>query len=216
MKIIYNRLLFFGIRIKHFVFRVQNVLKKEGINGLSNRVRTQLSLHSASRNILHIQNRNEIVPKVSIIIPVFNALSLTQECLRSLSGDTHNIEYEIIIVDNASKDNTPNWLREESKKNASLRIFTMEKNVGFGPAVNFGIRQSRGEFIVILNNDTIVAKGWLGFLINAMEKDDSIGIVSPVTNYVGEDLKLMKMQRSFPQILMLSTLMQKVLPVALI
>jgi cellulose synthase/poly-beta-1,6-N-acetylglucosamine synthase-like glycosyltransferase len=98
------------------------MLKKEGINGLSNRIRTQLSLHSASRNILHIQNHDEIVPKVSIIIPVFNALSLTQECIRSLSGDTHNIECEIIVVDNASIDNIPNWLREESKKNASLRI----------------------------------------------------------------------------------------------
>jgi GT2 family glycosyltransferase len=65
-------------------------------------------------------------------------------------------------------------------------VMRMKKNIGFGPAVNYGIRQSKGDFIVILNNDTMVSPGWLGNLLAPLENDSCIGIVSPVTNYVGE------------------------------
>lgn len=179
-------------------FRALVVLRREGIKGTSSIIRNRLAQNSIIRNVLEHQNDEEVVPTVSIIIPVFNALSLTKECIHSLSREGHHIKCEIIVVDNASTDNTPKWLKDESEKNKSLKIFTMEKNLGFGPAVNFGMRQSKGEFVVILNNDTIVSHGWLKRLISALEKDPTIGIVSPVTNYVGEGPQIEEDAKELP------------------
>ncbi len=173
-------------RLAGLFFRGLVALRREGIKGTSTIIRNRLAQNKIIRNVFENQNDEEVAPTVSIIVPVFNALSLTRECIHSLSRETHHIKCEIIVVDNASTDNTPNWLEDESKRNPSLKVFTMEKNIGFGPAVNYGLCQSAGEFVVILNNDTIVSREWLTRLMGALEKDTSIGIVSPVTNYVGE------------------------------
>ncbi len=125
-------------------------------------------------------------PSVSIVIPVFNALSMTQECIRSIFAGTKDVDFEIVIVDNASKDGTSGWLRRKKKKHSRFQVFRMEKNIGFGPAVNFGIQHSKGEFVVILNNDTLVSSGWLTKLLSIMGDDPSLGVISPVTNYLGE------------------------------
>jgi len=140
----------------------------------------------------------EDVPQVSIIIPVFNALSLTQECIRSIYRETKIIPFEIIVVDNASTDGTPGWLASEREKHSYFEVLRMEQNIGFGPAVNIGIERSRGDFIVILNNDTLVASGWLDNLLAAMDKDSCIGIISPVTNYVGEGPQIDENARELP------------------
>jgi GT2 family glycosyltransferase len=68
----------------------------------------------------------------------------------------------------------------------------MDKNIGFGPAVNIGLQHSRGEYIVLLNNDTLVPSGWMNKLIVAMQSDPTIGIISPITSYVGEGPQLDK------------------------
>ena len=186
MRMLYERLIVFVNRLAGLFFRGLVVLRREGIKGTSTIIRNRLAQNKIIRNVFENQNDEEVAPTVSIIVPVFNALSLTRGCILSLSREIHGINYEIIVVDNASTDNTPNWLKEEKSRNPSLKVFTMEKNIGFGPAVNYGMRQSKGEFVVILNNDTIVSRGWLKRLMDALEKDPTIGIVSPVTNYVGE------------------------------
>jgi len=186
MQTLYEKLIVFGNMMAGLFFRLLVVLRREGVKGTSVILRNRLIQNSIVQNVLKIQNDEDTAPTVSIIIPVFNALVLTRECIYSLSHDIHGIKHEILVMDNASNDGTPNWLNEEGKNNPSLKVFTMEKNIGFGPAVNYGLRQSKGEYIVILNNDTIVAHGWLKHLVDALEKDLSIGVISPVTNYVGE------------------------------
>jgi hypothetical protein len=125
-------------------------------------------------------------PKVSIIIPVFNALDLTQQCIESIYRETGNIGYEVIIINNASRDGTTKWLKQKKGSLENLKVVDLDQNIGFGPAVNIGMQNSKGEYIVILNNDTIVAPGWLDHLIAAFEQNGEIGIASPMTNYVGE------------------------------
>ncbi len=173
-------------KLVHFIFRAFQIWRQDGFKGL-----WQGSVNRIARNntyIAELADRKIIskAPDVSIVIPVFNALSLTQECIRSIFRETQNIKFEIIVVDNASNDGTLKWLQEEKKKHPHFNVFKMDKNIGFGPAVNFGIRQSNGHCIVILNNDTIVTSGWLNNLLVSLESDPFIGIVSPVTNYVGE------------------------------
>ncbi len=192
MRILYEKLIVIGNRLAGLFFRVLVVFKREGIKGTSAIMRNRLAQNRIIRNVIEHQNIVEEAPVVSIILPVFNALPFTKECIHSLSREAHHIKCEIIVVDNASTDHTSDWLKEESKRNPSLKIFAMRKNTGFGPAVNYGLRQSRGEFIVLLNNDTIVSRGWLKSLIVALEKDPSIGIASPVTNYVGEGAQIDK------------------------
>ena len=167
----------------YYLKRFLNVWRQEGTKSTLNKVLHKIRIF----NELTSNNENEEVHfKVSIIIPVYNALSMTKTCLRSIYNETRDLEFEIIIVDNASDDGTYEWLMEEKGKHSNLKIFRLDRNIGFGPAVNFGIQRCKGEFVVILNNDTIVSPGWLDNLLAVAKADPSVGIVSPVTNYVGE------------------------------
>ncbi len=144
------------------------------------------ALHKIKRvNELTFNKDEKIYFKVSIIIPVHNVLSMTKDCLHSIYNENKNLKFEVIIVDNGSDDGTSKWLMEEKNKYSNLKIFTLDKNIGFGPAVNLGIQRSKGEFIVILNNDTLVSPDWLENLLTVVKIDPSVGIVSPVTNSAG-------------------------------
>jgi len=127
-------------------------------------------------------------PTISIIIPVYNTLSYVKNCIQHLYKSTQNKSdsIEVIIVDNNSDKETKSWLKKAEENYRNLKVFSQEKNLGFGPAVNIGITQSVGEFIVILNSDTIPSPYWLENLEKAFQIDKHLGIVSAVTNYVGE------------------------------
>lgn len=108
---------------------------------------------------------------LSIIIPVFNQWDLTNACLDSLQKFT-DPSVEIIIVDNGSYDKTktsiPNW----------VKTVTLEKNFGFNYACKIGVKESKGEVICLLNNDTIVTQFWLEELLRALSLS-RVGIVGP-------------------------------------
>jgi GT2 family glycosyltransferase len=114
----------------------------------------------------------------SIIIPVFNKLSYTKLCLESILHTTRH-PYELIIVDDGSTDDTANYLGTLDK----TKVITNTRNLGVPKAYNIGIRASRGRYIVILNNDTIVTPNWLSRMVQCAERHDRIGIIAPVTNF---------------------------------
>ena len=117
---------------------------------------------------------------VSIIILTFNQLSLTRICLNSIRKHTKH-PYELIMVDNASSDGTVDYL----KKIKGAKLILNPENKGFARGVNQGIRIARGDFILLLNNDTIVAAHWLDNLLKCINSQEQIGIVGPRTNYAG-------------------------------
>jgi GT2 family glycosyltransferase len=129
-------------------------------------------------------------PLVSIVIPVFNALEYTQQCVESLYAKGAGVSFETIVVDDGSTDATNEWLATAATKYDNFFFLRNAENVGFARSVNRGVQQSRGKFVVLLNNDTLVTPNWLDRLITTAERDDSIGIVSPMTNYVGEGIQL--------------------------
>jgi FkbM family methyltransferase len=139
-----------------------------------------------------VQTSETESPVVSIVIVVLNALAMTQACIDSIYKDNDFPKFEVLVVDNASSDGTHEWLQQQKDKSPNLSVFTMDKNIGFGPAVNIGLQHSRGEYIVLINNDTLVPNGWMNKLITAMQSDPTIGIISPVTSYVGEGPQLDK------------------------
>ncbi|MFZ5450534.1 MAG: glycosyltransferase [Thermodesulfobacteriota bacterium] len=111
----------------------------------------------------------------SIIIPVFNNLSLTRQCLESIAENTDS-PHEIILVDNGSSDGTRDYL-QELEAAGEVRVISNRTNQGFARACNQGGRAAQGEYLVFLNNDTIVQPGWLQELAACARKDDKIGAV---------------------------------------
>lgn len=181
-------------RIVYYINRFLAVWRQEGTRSVWNK-----ALHKIRMvNELTSNEDEEVHFKVSIIIPVYNALSMTKACLHSIYNETRDLKFEVIIVDNASDDGTSKWLMEEKNKYSNLKIFRLDRNIGFGPAVNFGIQRSKGEFVVILNNDTLVSPGWLDNLLAVVKVDPSVGIVSPVTNYVGEGPQIDAQAQNLP------------------
>ncbi|HBN95013.1 MAG TPA: hypothetical protein DDZ66_01835, partial [Firmicutes bacterium] len=128
--------------------------------------------------------------QLSVIIPVFNALAYTKECIGALAHAIVNISTEIIVVNNASNDGTMEWLEEQLATLPNLKVIHNKENKGFAPAINQGIHASQGEYILILNNDTVPAINAIDLLLKAMTENEKLGIVSPVTNFVGEGPQL--------------------------
>jgi GT2 family glycosyltransferase len=116
-------------------------------------------------------------PFVSIIIVNFNGKRFLKECLSTVL-ETNYPRFEVIFVDNASTDKSVDFVSSEFNENKCLTLIKNGENVGFGPANNIGFKQAKGDYIVFLNNDTSVEPEWLATLVDALEKDETIGLAS--------------------------------------
>ncbi|HOP79774.1 MAG TPA: glycosyltransferase, partial [Armatimonadota bacterium] len=114
-------------------------------------------------------------PVVSIVIPVYNGLKLTQACLRSIAVNTEAPCYEVIVVDNASKDGTTEFLRQQT--DPSIKAIFNDENKGFVEACNAGAAAASGDFVLFLNNDTEVQPGWLSALVGFASNTPDCGAV---------------------------------------
>ncbi|NIT55763.1 MAG: glycosyltransferase, partial [Aliifodinibius sp.] len=123
-------------------------------------------------------------PLVSIIILTYNQLSKTKECLQSIAQYTTSIKHEVIVVDNGSRDGTVRYLKQWVTKQPYYHLIRNSKNKGFPAGNNQGIRKARGDYILLLNNDVVVTEDWLSGLVQAIERDNSLGLVGPMTNYI--------------------------------
>lgn len=119
-------------------------------------------------------------PHASIIIPVFNNVEHTFQCLRSLIQEVDLISTEIIVVNNWSQDATERVL---SYFAGYIRVVNNTENRGFVDACNQGAAVARGKYLVFLNNDTLVLPGWLKHLIDTAEHDSSVGVVGSMLIY---------------------------------
>jgi GT2 family glycosyltransferase len=123
-----------------------------------------------------------------IIIPVWNQISFTKDCIDSIKKNT-DAPHRLVIIDNASDDETKHYLEALAKKEGSKALLIRnEANVGFVKAVNEGMRASESKFVCVLNNDTIVTKGWLKEMVAIAESAKDIGIVNPSSNNLGQKL----------------------------
>tara|TARA_Y100000817_G_scaffold186795_1_gene145969 strand:+ start:766 stop:1806 length:1041 start_codon:yes stop_codon:yes gene_type:complete len=105
-------------------------------------------------------------PLVSVIVLNYNAGELLVNCVNSLKKSEYT-NLEILVVDNISSDGSQKKCKEEFP---DIRLIQNEKNLGYCGGNNVGIREAKGEFIVILNPDTIVDPNWLNELIIAYDK----------------------------------------------
>lgn len=127
-------------------------------------------------------------PKISIVVLCYNQLDYTKKCVQSILKQTAYPNYELVLVDNASIDETAEYLKEIEVLHENVKVVLNTTNRGFAGGNNDGIRASTGEYIVLLNNDTVVTRGWLtGMVKRFLAGEKKIGIVGPVTNSIGNE-----------------------------
>jgi GT2 family glycosyltransferase len=119
---------------------------------------------------------------IDIIVPVFNALEYTKRCLGSVLQNHDGLHIRLIIVNDGSDQATTSWLRAFEENTAGVEVIENQVNLGYTKAVNVGMVASQGDFLVILNSDTVVTPGWLRNLLRCMLSDASIGLVGPLSN----------------------------------
>jgi GT2 family glycosyltransferase len=129
---------------------------------------------------------------VSIVIVSYNTCRILDECIASIKKET-NVGYEIIVVDNASTDNSCRMLRE---KYPEVLLIENRENAGFARANNQGFAIAQGKYFFMLNSDTVILDGAVDKLINFMEKNPDVGICGP--RNVGRDGELQYNCDHFP------------------
>lgn len=129
-------------------------------------------------------------------MPCWNAVDRTQRCLESVLKWT-SFPYEMIVVDNGSRDGTREFLSadfrrrgESSRRTTSgvlsrILLLRNARNRGFAKAINQATARARGKYVVWLNNDAVVTPNWLERLVDCAEKDPAIGIVGPRVHRLG-------------------------------
>ena len=144
-----------------------------------------------------------LVPKVSIIMLTYNGLKMNKICVNSILTNTAYQNYELIIVDNMSTDGTRDYLTElDEKGNPNIKIILNNDNKGFAGGNNVGIRAADGDYIILLNNDTLVTRGWITNLIKHMENNSNIGMTGSVTNSIGNEAEIPVKYNSFESMLL--------------
>jgi GT2 family glycosyltransferase len=194
-------------KTKRYLERASQILSKGGLKSFLQAVRRKLHLyiHRLSRPLSvqdclkYYQNLGEIqqtpildkdildFPKVSILVLTYNNFHINELCLRSIYSNTTYPNFEVVVVDNASQDETPAWLTSYAKTHPNLRVLLNTDNRGFAGGNNQAAHEATGEFLIFLNNDTIVTWGWIERLLAHIKNDPMVGLVGPVTNSTGNE-----------------------------
>jgi GT2 family glycosyltransferase len=129
------------------------------------------------------------------VIVSWNARDYLAQCLESLFADPSNKALEVIVVDNASTDGSPEMVAERF---GHVRLIRNERNLGFARANNIGIREATGRYVALINSDVRVLPGCLAKLVAYCESHLAVGMAGP--RITGGDGKLQRSCRGFPSL----------------
>ena len=131
-------------------------------------------------------------PLACIVVVTRDNRDLNRLCLESLRARTEWPNFELLVVDNGSTDGTVELLRVLAQGWPQLRVIENAENRGFAAAANQGFAAAResGAFLVTLNNDTVVVRGWLSSLVAHLRADPKLGIVGPITNAIANEAQV--------------------------
>jgi GT2 family glycosyltransferase/glycosyltransferase involved in cell wall biosynthesis len=127
--------------------------------------------------------------KVSIVVVTYHNLEYTKRCLDSVFRNTIHPNFELIVVDNASSDGTPEYLNALAAEHDNVQVILNSHNLGFARANNQGLEVATGDHFVLLNNDTVVPNGWLPRLMRHLVKRE-LGLIVTVTNFSGNESRI--------------------------
>ena len=133
---------------------------------------------------------HETFPLVSVVVVTYNNVTLTSLCLDSLEYASEWPHLDLVVMDNGSTDGTMEHLRERQARGQVIRVIENRINRGFAAAVNTGLSIARGEYLVVLNNDTVVTRGALAALVRHLRARPDVGLVGPVTNAIANEARV--------------------------
>ncbi|MBN8923476.1 MAG: hypothetical protein BGP10_05695 [Rhodanobacter sp. 68-29] len=169
-------------QLEYALKRVRGSLAQRGIKGTIARIRQELRKPPSEDTALFLDAVSASIPasipcaaapEVSVVIPVHGKLEWTLTCLRSIVRHPARTSFEVIVVDDASQDETFSVLSTVS----GLRVLRNERNLGFIGSCNRGAGAAKGPLLVFLNNDTQVMAGWLDALVDTCNEEPQCGIV---------------------------------------
>jgi len=138
--------------------------------------------------------------EVSVVVVTYNGLVYTRLCLESVLASTGIANLEVIVVDNGSSDGTHEYLHRLAARDSRFCLIANGRNLGFAPAVNRGLAAARGDVLVVLNNDAIVAPGALD-LLRAHLNDHSVGLIGPVSNEASTEAEIDVSYRTYGELM---------------
>jgi len=133
---------------------------------------------------------------LSIIIVNWNVWPLLERCLDSIQLYAKNLDYEIFVVDNASQDNSPKFLKEIAHRQKRVKVILNKENLGFARANNLALEQARGKFVLFLNPDTEIRSGTLPRMLDFFKAHPRCGVAG--CRLVGLDGATQLSVRNFP------------------
>jgi GT2 family glycosyltransferase/glycosyltransferase involved in cell wall biosynthesis len=190
-----NAAKFHWMRLKALPTRVTRSLKTRGITETASIVKQKVSktpLKSnkvaqveLTQNFEAIKIANPKTPLVSIIIPVFNHFEHTYNCLKSIAELKDKATFEVIVIDDCSSDET----QEKIKLITGITYQRQTQNGGFIESCNTGAKIANGQYLMFLNNDTVVHAHWLDSLIDVFNNNEDAGLAGSKLIYPSNQLQ---------------------------
>jgi len=133
---------------------------------------------------------------LSIVIVNWNTKDITCQCLKSVYQQTAGLNYEVIVVDNASSDGSVEQIRQDYP---SVKLVTNDENRGFATANNQGMKIAKGRYVLLLNSDTVVLDNALDKIVAFADKQADAGIIG--CRILNPDMTLQRSCFQFPSLL---------------
>jgi len=128
--------------------------------------------------------------RAAVVIVAYADVARLRSCLESVFGKTRYPNLAVVVVDNSGAESTRRFLGEQARQRSNLAVIRNERNLGFPRAVNQGIEAAGGcEYLVLLNDDTVVTPGWLDGLLRHLGTP-GVELVGPVTNWAGNEARI--------------------------
>lgn len=131
------------------------------------------------------------LPSISVVVLTYNNWAYTEACLNSLfTRSDYPGRLEVVVADNASSDETVGRLKDWAEREPRMKLVLNDANLGFSAGNNTGLAAATGDYLVMLNNDTVVTRGWALTLLRHFQRDPRLGLLGPATNHIGNESKV--------------------------
>ncbi len=172
---------------KQIVAAAEKANDKEYIDEIQSFAADNTWVQRSEKFLTHISEHS----RVSVVILAYGDPELTNATLHSLFVDGPVYpNMEIIIVDNGSTDESIHSMRDFAASYPDVKFIENGENLGFARGNNVGLVAATGEYVLLLNNDTVVSPGAISAMVSHLKKNPSIGVVGPLTNNIGNEAKV--------------------------
>jgi len=177
-----NELIYFATEKEEYLEQIDRALTSDPPEMVQARIDFAHKTNWAARTAAIDRALRDHTPLVSVVVLTYNSSRFLPSFHHHFLKHSAWPNWELIYADNGSTDGTRNQIHDFASNDERVRALLFDENLGFAGGNNAAARAARGEYLILLNPDTIVTPGWIGRLIHALERDCSAGLATPVTN----------------------------------